>query len=163
MTQSSFLSPEEFFEVLVKDMPKESVEAYDSIRHTRVEPAYKGKRFAVYKMQDDKPIILGHVKVKDFVCNDEDGGSTVLVWEKTGEEVEVGYVPTQLFGFNLFVHLPLDIKVRWTTRRGKALSPLLSFLMVVRSCSRRSLREPNVVYFESMKTFTREFGSDAAA
>ena len=163
MTSNSFLSAEEFFEVLIKDMPTESAEAYDKIRHTRIEPAYPKKRFVMYEVVDDTPQILGYVRVKDFVCNDEEGGSTVLVWEATGEEVEVGFIPTQLFGFNVFAHLPLDLKVRWSTRRGRAFNPVLSFLMVLRTCTRLSLREPNTVYIESMKTFVREFGSNALA
>ena len=163
MTSSSFLNAEEFFEVLVKDMPPESAAAYEKIRHTRIEPAYPGKRFVMYEMDGDLPKILGYARVEDFICNHEDGGSTVMVWEATGEEVEIGYVPVQLFGFNVFAHLPLDIKLRWATRRGRTLKPVLSFLMVLRTCSRLSLRDHNAVYLESMKTFVREFGSDALA
>ena len=55
------------------------------------------------------------------------------------------------------MHLPVNQKVRWSAKLDDPEDQSLSFLMVVRTQTRRNLRERDAIYMESTKEFQKEF------
>jgi len=158
MSADYFLSPEEFYSKLITDRPVKEAALYGSMRHTRIEPGYKNRKFIVYKMNGKHAEKLATLAILDFVCDDEEGSTMQLQWMEHPDKVLlVGYYPTQVFDFPLFIHLPVNNKLRWSARTGKSKEPSLSFLMVIRSQSRQSLRDKNTIYMEANKSFQKEF------
>lgn len=150
--------PDEFYRYLADNIDDDAKAALATMKHTRVEAAYRNRKFIVYEMQGRQPVKLGTIAVCDFECNDEEGCSTQLEWlENPGDCITVGYEPIQLWDFPVFVHLPLHQKVRWSARENDTDDRSLSFLMVVRTQSRRHLREKGVIYMEAYRSFQEEF------
>lgn len=158
-----FLMPEEFSEYLAENISEEEKEVLAGMRHTRIEPAYRNRKFIVYRMDGRLPEKLATLAVMDFVCDDEDGCSTQIEWMETGDIITVGYAPTQVFDFPIFVHLPVNQKVRWSAKTDNPEDQSLSFLMVVRTQTRRNLRERDATYMETTREFQREFFPKEAA
>ena len=155
---SNFLSSEEYYDVLVEGLPQTTRDALDSMRHVRVEPAYRNRKFIVYRMDLRHPEKLATLNILDYVCNDEDGSTTQIEWmERPGSIITIGHTPTKVFDFPIFAHIPLSQKTRWGVRTDDVDDPSLSFLLVLRTQSRRHLRERDVVYMESNKAFQLEF------
>lgn len=164
MSVNSFLSPEEFYARLVETMPPEAAKTYRTMRHTRIEPAYRNRKFIVYEMNGDRPKKLDTVLVYDFVADDVEGTSMQLELEsRPGELLLVGYAPVQVFHFPVFVCLPPNNKLRWSARRDNPTDPSLSFLMVIRTQSRRHRREKGVIYMETSWSFEEEFAQNKVA
>ena len=152
-----FLMPEDFSAYLADNIDDEDKETLATMRHTRIEPAYRNRKFIVYEMVNRLPEKLATLVVMDFVCDDEDGCSTQIEWMETGEIITVGYSPTKVFDFPIYVHLPVNQKVRWSAKVEDPEDQSLSFLMVVRTQTRRNLRERDAVYMEATKDFQKEF------
>ena len=161
---SRFLSPEEFYEILADELPNGDKDLLASMPHTRIESGYRGRKFIVYKMEGRHPEKIATFCINDFVCDDEDGCSTQIEWlEQPGAILTVGYYPTQLWDFPIFCHLPVSTKVRWAAKVDNTDDRVLSFMMVLRTQSRRHLRERDVIYMEASRVFQEEFFSKQEA
>lgn len=152
-----FLMPEDFYKVLADEISDEEKEVLDTMRHTRIEAAYRNRKFIVYQMDNGHPEELATLNIKDFVCDDDFGCSTEIECVETGEIVTIGYHPTQIFDYPIFVHLPVNQKVRWSARDDDPDDRSLSFLMVVRTQTRRHLRERDAIYMETLRAYHGEF------
>lgn len=157
MSVHSFLSPEEFYAGLLADMQPATAKIYGTMKHTRIEAAYRNRKFTVYKMKEQRPIKLTTISVLDFVCDDQDGSTMQIIDETTNQELLVGYTPVQVFDYPIFVHLPVNNKLRWSARKDNPTDPSLSFLMVLRTRSRLHLREQGIIYMETSLNFDKEF------
>ena len=134
MSETRFLSPEEYFDVLFNDLPIEQRNLYTSMRHVRTEPGFRGRKFLAYEIVNREPQKIGTFNILDFICNDEDGASIQVEWlEQPGKILTVGYHPVQVFNLPVFIHLPLYNKMRWSVRDDDTDNPSLSFLLVVRT------------------------------
>lgn len=161
---NTFLSPEDFFQLLVDGIPEEDQDLYSAMKHTRIETGYRGRKFIVYQMKNRLPEKLATLCVNDFVCDDEYGCSTQIEWlERPGSFITVGYQPVKLWDFPIFCHLPLAEKLRWTAKEHNPNERSLGFLMVLRTKSRLHLQERNVVYMEGARTYQEEFHSKPVA
>ena len=159
-----FLPPDELYKYLANNIDDDSKAVLATMKHTRIEAAYRNRKFIVYEMEGSQPLKLGTISVVDFVCDDDDGCSTQLQWlENPGDIIPVGYEPAQLWDFPIFVHLPVHQKVRWSAREDNVDDCSLSFLLVVRTQSRYHLRERGVVYLEPYRTYQEEFFSKESA
>ena len=159
-----FLTPDALYRHLADGIDDDSKAVLSTMKHTRIEAAYRNRKFIVYEMRDRAASKLATVCVLDFLCDDDDGCSTQLEWmERPGEILTVGYEPTQLWDFPIFVHLPVHQKVRWSAREDDVSNCSLSFMMVVRTKSRYHLRERNIIYMEAHRTFHEEFFSKEQA
>lgn len=155
-----FIAPDVFQKHLVEGIDDDSKAVLSTMKHTRIEAAYRNRKFIVYEMKERAASKLATVCVLDFLCDDDDGCSTQLEWmERPGEILTVGYAPVQLWDFPIFVYLPVHQKVRWSAREGDVNNRSLSFMMVVRTQSRYHLRERDVIYMEAHRTFHEEFYS----
>lgn len=156
--------PDEFYKHLANNIDDGAKSVLATMKHTRIEAAYRNRKFIVYEMRGRQPEKLATISVCDFECNDEEGCSTQLEWmENPGEFITVGYEPIQLWDFPVFLHLPVHQKVRWSAREDDINDCSLSFLMVIRTQTRRHLREKDAIYMETYRSFQEEFFSKDAA
>jgi len=161
---TGFLTPEDFYALLESGIDEGSKSLLATMRHTRIEAAYRNRKFIVYRMNGREAEKLATLAVLDFVCDDEDGCTTQIEWlEHPGEIITVGYEPVQLWGFPIFVHLPVNQKVRWSAKEHDTDDRSLSFLMVIRTQTRRHLRERDAVYMETYRSYQEEFFSKQVA
>lgn len=163
-THNNFLTSEDFFQLLAGSIPKEEQAVLNTMRHTRVETGYRGRKFIVYRIVNRLPEKLATLAINDFVCDDEYGCSTQIEWlERPGSFITVGYEPIRLWDFPIFCHLPVAQKLRWTAKADNPDDRSLGFLIVLRTQSRLHLRERNVVYMETSRSYQEEFHSKSAA
>jgi hypothetical protein len=158
MSSPQFLSDFQYFKLLVERMPPWQRSAYRSLRHARSEGCTRGRAFVVYTHGRHGLQVLDTVTVLHFEADEEAGARCELRSQNTGEILEVGYQPTQLWGYPVFVHLPLHLWLNWDVREGSD-TPSLHFGLVVRTASRYTLRERDRVYFETKTSFEKEFGA----
>lgn len=154
---SQFMTPFEHFEELLSRLDAEEQKMYAELTHVRIEACYRNRTFVVYRFQDRRPAIKDNIKVLDFICNDDAGASCELRSSTLNESLVVGYEPTQLFNYPVFVHLPLHGKLRWSTTADKPYSGTLAFDLVIKTQTRRDLRERGVTYFETGVNYAKEF------
>lgn len=145
------------FNLLVAGLSDNHKKVYETTKHARIETAFRDRIFVVYKIVGGKLEILDRLHVTDFICNEERGASTELLSTATGERIEVGYTPVQLFDYPAFVCIPLHAKVRWGVEKGDPKKGHLAFPLLLRTTSRFGLREPGIVYVETSPEFMREF------
>lgn len=158
MLSQQFLSDFDHFKLLVERMPPWQRKSYRGLKHARHEGCTRGRAFFVYQHGAQGPDVLDIVTVLHFEADEQAGARCELRSHNTGAILEVGYVPTQLWQFPVFVHLPLHLRLNWDVRPDSE-DPSLSFGLVIRTASRFHLRERAVVYFETRTAFEKEFGA----
>lgn len=157
MSTEDFLPATDHFARLVDTLPDETRLLYNSMRHVRVETAFKDRVFVLYRVGAGGAKVVDRLKVLDFDCTHEEGASTSLISTMhEGKGVLVlGYKPQRVFDYNLFMWLPLSAKIRWATSDMKRHS--LAFPLVIRTQSRHHLRETGVLHCETRTAFAKEF------
>jgi hypothetical protein len=158
--KETFIPCEEHFNLLVQHLDPDELYLYRRTKHVRVEDAFRGRTFYVYEIEDRSPKVLDIITVEDFMCNERTGASTELR-NRAGDTLTVGYEPIQLFGHEVFVHLPLHMRVRWSTVRSKPLAGSLAFPICVRTMSRLHPRERGVQHCETGVEYAKEFETDS--
>ena len=157
MSEQEFLTVEDHFNALVDTLDDDSREAYDRLRAVRIETAFKGRHFIVYKVRGKDPVELDRITFEDYECNDEDGATAMVRSMETGEELVVGYTPVKLFTYPIFLFLPLHSRIRWATWPGNVGKGSLAFPVGIRTQSRRGMRENNVIHCETGVLYGQEF------
>lgn len=154
----NFLDYESHFAALVNQMPEPEQRLYNAGRHTRVETAYFGRNFVVYRMGREGPLLLDRLVIQDFHCDDQAGASAQIKSKTTGETVLLSYRPLKILAFDFFMFLPLDIRTRWSAPASNLNKGSLAFPIVLRTPSRLGLQERGVTYCETGKDYGKEFG-----
>lgn len=155
--EADFLTPQQHFDALISQLDPTTLATYHSLRHARIETSFEGRQFLLYRMGGGQPQELGRVLVEDLEVGDE-GLSSKLLCMRTQRELIVGYSPVQLWDYPIFMCLPLHGQLRYgcaADQVGKRGS--LAWPMLVRSRSRRGLRESGITYCETTPSFAREF------
>ena len=155
-----YLSDKETFERLISRMPETLRAEYDTLGFHRVETAFTNRRFVVYKMDRNTPVQLMTLKVNDFVCDDEIGCTAELEIIGTGETFVVGHTPVKVPGQPVFVSIPVKPNLIFSIPEvdHPEVSHSLAFPLLIRTKSRRSIRERNVIHMETNVIFNQEFG-----
>jgi hypothetical protein len=157
MAHEDFMTREAHFDYLVSTLSEEAAAVYNDLKHVRIETGYRKRSFFVYRFDDRNPVILDEIVVNDFLCDDEDGASMTLTSLKTQRHMSIGYAPTQLFEHPVFMCIPLDPKLFWSATAGSPNIGKLGFPIVLRTQTRRHLREPGHTYCETGRSFAEEF------
>ena len=152
-----FLAPGVHFEALLATLPQEQQELYRRLNHIRQEPSFRGRSFVIYGIRNRQPEIIDELKVLDFIANDSVGASCEIRSDRTGKTLTVGYAPVQVFNYPVFMHLPLHAKLRWSTTEGRVHTGKLAFDIAIRTETRISLRERQVIYCETGVNYAKEF------
>lgn len=157
MSNMQFITKEQHFQAILDTLDPMKRVAWEGMRHIRPETMFRGRRLRVYRMDGDEPVVLEDLIVEDFHCDDAEGASTRLRSLTNDREIVVGYQPTLLWEHPIFVFLPLAVRARWVARDGDMSKPQLSFDMVIRTASRKSLRERNTLFLETLPAWEAEF------
>lgn len=155
--EADFLSVEDHFQALVSQLDPSAIARYHELRHTRAETAFEGRQFILYRMGGNEPRELGRILIEDLEIGHE-GLTSKVSCLRTERELIVGYSPVQLWDYPVFVFLPLHAKVRFaSTERDVGKRGSLAWPMIIRTRSRRGLREPGITYCETGPSFAEEF------
>lgn len=160
--EESFLTPQDHFALLLKGLNAESREAYSQTRHARQEMAYRGRTFILYEMTGRSVHrIVDTLTIRDFECDDAVGASTQIRSGNLGAELEISYLPVKLWNYPVFMHLPVHLKLRWSTSEKRIGEGSLAFPLVIRVNSRLDPREPGILHCETGVAYAHEFEGDA--
>jgi hypothetical protein len=158
-----FLSAQDHFDVLLKTLPSEQQSLHKRMTNVRVETAYAGRTFILYKMYKREPEFIDRLVVRDFDCSDDEGASSLVQSTETGMEYTISYTPFKIPDQNVFLFLPLHAKLRWA-KAASSKTGSLAFPLCIRTLSRVTLangqvdlREKGVTYCETGVAYAREF------
>lgn len=127
---------------------------------TRMEAAFLNRLFIVYRVRSDRsPSVLTTLKMTDFWMTSNEGGRAVMEDLDTGEELEIGHIPTRLFDFDIFVQVPPIAKIRWDARLDddSIVRRSLVYPLLIRTLSRSDRFEAGHDYIETPKRFVERF------
>jgi len=155
MSKQEFISVGDHYERLAATLDGEQLRLYSSMKHKRPEVCFRGRTFVLYRVQNRQAVQVDHITVQDLVIADDTGASTELR-RANGDTMIVGYTPAQVFEHPVFVHIPLQSKIRWATTPDNVNGGTMSFELCVRTASRLHLFERGITYMETGVTFARE-------
>ena len=158
MKHEQFLSASEHFNHLACTLQGEERALYNTMKNVRQESAFRNRTFIIYDIRDRELNVIDTVTVMDFCANERVGATTQLRSSRLKTELLVGYMPTRLFDYPVFMHLPLYVKLRWSTTIDNIRGGSLGFDVAIRTASRYHLRERGVTYCETGVTVSEEFG-----
>lgn len=157
----TFLSEEENMADLISQMNEQDRGRLSRFEHERIEAAFTGRRFVVYQPtgltsqgQHRPPKILAGIRVQEFYCDDELGASVVFHDLAEGERMTIGHVPTKLFDYDVFVHIPPMYKLRWdASPDSNGLIRSLVWPVQIYARNRSSFYSAGVTYMETPNKF----------
>ena len=161
MSSHQYLGDAESLKDLESRMMSPDREIYEGFKHLRVEAAFLGRVYIVYKPTGltsenthRPPEILAQIKVIDFVSNARDGSSIKLENLSTGETMTVSHIPKKLFGYDAYVASPPYQRLRWDGRvlQG-AVKRSLSFGILLKTRTRSDFYSAGATMVESPKVF----------
>ncbi len=106
---------------LISKMSARDLELYNSLGHIFTEAAFIDRKFVVVETKGKRgpdpkpPKVLGTLRVIAFNASSS-GGSVMTLQDETGKTLQVGHVPTRLFGFPVFVSVPIYQGLKWEAK-----------------------------------------------
>lgn len=108
---------------LVSQMPEDERAAYLKFGHLRIESAFAGRVFILYRPtglnalnRHREPHVLSTLLLTDFMCDAKGGSSTKLVDQTNGMTMTVSHPPKRIFDYELFMAMPSRMLLRWDAR-----------------------------------------------
>ena len=121
----TFVGQEENLADLSARIAPDDRQLYSSFGCIFTEAAFFNRRFIVIKTMGrnggvpKQPQILGSVRVLGYECDHERGTFVTLMEESSSRSLRIGYVPTRLFRFPIFVSVPVFQGVKWEAKEHK--------------------------------------------
>lgn len=161
MSSHQYLGDAESLKDLETRMMSPDREIYETFRHLRVESAFLGRIYIIYKPTGltqhnthRSPEVLAQIKVVDFTCTARDGGTIKLENLSTGETMSVSHIPKRLFGYDAFVASPPFQRLRWDGRLAEgAVKRSLAFGILFKTRTRSDFYSAGATMVESPKVF----------
>lgn len=158
---NQYLSNVENMADLVSNMKAEDRQDYTDFSHIRIEAVFDSRLLIVFKpcgTAAKQPEILTTIKVLDFACTSIEGASIEVEDLGSSQRQVVTTVPARLFGYNLFMSVPPELRLRWDVREvgaGRRVRSLC-YAALIKSKNRSDTFSPGVTYIETPNRF-REF------
>lgn len=161
MSSQAYLGDQESLKDLESHMTSPDREVYESYKHLRVDAAFLGRIFIIYKPtgltkegQHKSPEVVGQVRVIGFSADPKNGASLSLENMETGEVLTVGHIPTRLFNFDAFVASPPFQRLRWDGRvEAGTVRRSLAFGILLKTRTRSDHYSMGATMVESPKVF----------
>lgn len=158
---AQFLGDTESLKDLESRMMSPDREIYQSFRHMRVESAFLGRIYIIYKptgLGEDNlhrdPDVLGQVKVTSFRCEGKYGCEIEFEDTATGEVMRVGHVPKRLFDYDVFIAVPPLARLRWDGRYYEgSVRRSLAFGILIKTRTRSDYYSAGATMAETPKGF----------
>jgi hypothetical protein len=141
----NFLADEANLEHFISLMTNRDREIYRSFGHLQFASAFADRLLVVYQPQGlnadcthRQPRILTQVRITDFYCNQKVGAEICLEDTRTENRMVVGYIPQRLFNYDVFIHVPPYMQLRWDGHRDSrgAIKHSLSFAALIKTKNR---------------------------
>lgn len=145
------------FDQIVSGLEPENRKLYAKLGHVRAETASDNQHFVLYRYEDGRPLIRDVLKFGPIEVSHDDG-AWVKLMSRNGGGYIIDYTPTRLGDNEVFVWLPLTIRLKWFWPNAKHKVSRFGHTIAIRTRSRLHLREPGIDYFEAASHFMREFG-----
>jgi len=162
MKNPAFITPADHFERLVGEIPEEDRDLFLSMDATHVDTGYAGRTFIVYDVdRHGEVLVLDRLTILDLYVNDTHGATTEVRSERKGETVIVGYTPERMFDLEVFMWLPLHMRVNWDAvpdeDTGYISRCSAGFNLCIKTASRRYPTETGTTHCETGFFFKRNF------
>lgn len=162
---ATYLTEEQNVADLINQIPQQDRAAFAAMKASRVEAAFAGRYLVLFKphgLNRDgshrAPEVLTTLRFSGFFCDDIDGADVEIYDTRAKEKMTVGHVPTRVFDYELFIHIPPVYRMRWDAREtdhGTVRS--LVFPVVIFSRNRSSFYSAGVTYAETPNRFREMF------
>lgn len=137
---------------------------WDSYGHLRIEGAFQDRVFVVYEDTGRNnsgawraPKIITTVRVMSFRATDEDGCCVRLLNESCNETMDVGHLPKKVFGYPVFVAIPVSFALRWDVHEhGGKMRRSLAYPLFVKARNRAEFHSKGNTYLESPNKMREE-------
>lgn len=158
---SMYLGDKESLEDLESRMMSPDREIYKGYRHLRVESAFIGRIYVIYKptgLNAEKthkaPEVVGQIKVTGFTCEARRGCEMVIEDLGTGATCNVGFIPQRLFNYDVFVAVPPFQRLRWDGRPSEGgIRRSMAFGILLKTRTRSDFYSAGATMVESPKGF----------
>lgn len=133
-------------------MPEPDYQEYAAYNALRVEGAFDGKIYYVFKMDKGQPLILATLRVVDFECSSESGSTIEIENLTTKESMILDHVPRRAFGLPVFMFTATVSALRYTFKDPKKRTLAYPLMLKTEHASSpdHTLRK-HTVYVESRK------------
>jgi hypothetical protein len=158
---NNYLTEDENLAELVKLISEHDQALFADMTAARIEAAFSGRYLVVYKptgLNADRthrePEILTTIGFSDFESDSVNGADVVVHDYKAGEQMVIGHVPTRLFDYDMFLHIPPVYRCRWDARHsdGRLIRSLV-FPINVWTRNRSSHYSAGATYAETPNRF----------
>lgn len=161
MSSHQYLGDAESLKDLESRMTSPDRETYEGFKHLRVESAFLGRIYIVYKPTGltaenthREPEVLAQIKVVDFHSSAREGSSIKLENLDTGETMTVSHIPKRLFGYDAYVASPPFQRLRWDGRLVQGtVKRTLAFGILFKTRTRSDFYSAGATMVESPKVF----------
>jgi hypothetical protein len=138
-----FISDEQNMKDIERYIHKADLNDYLRYETSRTQGLSVGRTLVVYqpdglthKGTHKPPQILSTLRITDFTATGRGGASVTIEDGKSGQTQVIGPVPTRLFRYDVFVHTPVSLQMRWLgtlLEDGSINSRFLTFPLVIRT------------------------------
>ena len=148
---------------LVSRMPDDERLLYQKYGHLRIESAFGGRFFVIYKptglnafKQHRDPHVLTTVQVTDFVTNSQSGSSAKVIDQGNGAMRVIDHVPRKLFDYDIYMSIPSRMLIRWDARLVNGeVHRSLSFAVLIKTKNRSDFYSAGNTYAETPNEFLK--------
>lgn len=109
----------ESLQALVAQLPDVERQLYNDMASLSLESAFPGRKLVIYTLRNGAPTATQILTLGAMSMSVKDGPSIELTTED-GRTLNVGMVPTQVPGKDVFLHVPQKFELRWKGRNGRA-------------------------------------------
>lgn len=115
------LDTQQNLEELIRHMPEDQREEWQTLGHTTTEAAFYNRKLYVIKTKGrsnntgipKQPDVLGVVKVAAFSASLDAGCTMMLIDTRTSETMLADHTPRRLFDWPIYVSIPISQGVIW--------------------------------------------------
>lgn len=164
----TYLTEEQNVADLINQIEDQDQAAFAALKANRIEAAFSGRILVIYEPKGliesgdhREPAILTAISFSDFASDGEIGADVVVNDLKHRESITVGHVPTRLFDYDIFLHIPPVYRLRWDARENDSGVKVRSLVFPVSifTKNRSSHYSAGVQYAETPNRFRELFPS----
>jgi hypothetical protein len=121
-TRPVFVNEQDNLADLISRMPEEARQEFQKLGHTYTTAAVIDRKCLIVQTMGKRegrprpPKMLGIVRIIGFSATSGGGCTATVQDEATGKTLQVGHVPTRLFGFPVFISVPIYQGLKWEAK-----------------------------------------------
>lgn len=137
---------------LASRIPEPDRALYRDFKALAIHAAFDDRVFIVYKPQGltaegqhRPPQVVARLRCMGFAATSRNGAEVQIENLETGDVAYVGYIPSRVFGLDVFMAVPPNMRLKWDVhaRRG-AMIRSMSYALLIKTRSRSDWYSANV-------------------